>query len=254
MKISSPYFLIVLLTACSSGTIVTQGGERKPVIDNWQNVYIYFSPPANYEVIGMVNGKGRGLGDQSKIENAIEAMKEEALDAGATGILVQGAGFETAGTISTASVQGTSYGAYGFGATVPVVNGEASGLAIYVPSDAANFLKAKQTYESSCNALSESEDAAKEAVKVAKKSGTPADVDAAKKKVDAVENEQDAEFCGNDDWYAKQMTSQQQLMARMRAEDQATKDAEKGAADLQEKCLEAAKNNDLATWRKLGCK
>ncbi len=254
MKTSTLCGLLVLLAGCSSGTIITQGGERKPVIDNWQNVYIYFSPPSNYEVIGMVSGKGHGLGDQSKMENAIEGMKEEALDAGATGILVQGAGLATAGTISTASVQGTSYGAYGFGATVPIVNGEASGLAIYVPSDAANFVKAKQAYESECNTLSTNKDAAKEAVKAAKKTGTPTDVDAAKKNVDAIENEQDAKFCGDDDWYAKQMTFQQELMAKMRAEDQASKDAEKNEADKQALCLAAAQKNDLAMWRKLDCK
>jgi len=253
MKSSFLYSFLALLVGCSSGTIVTEGSERQPVIDNWENMYVYFSPPANYEAIGMVSGKGRGFGDQSKMENAIEAMKEEARDAGATGILLQSAGLAEAGSVSTANVQGTSYGAYGFGVTVPIVNGRASGLAIYVPADAANFIKAKQAHQTQCDNLSTNEDSLEAAVKAAKKVGTPADVDAAKSNLQAVEDEKSAKFCGRGAWYAKQMAAQQQLMQKMRAEDQATQDAEKDEADKQALCLAAAQKNDLATWRKLGC-
>ena len=253
MKTSILFGLLVLLAGCSSGTIVTQSEDRKPVIDNWENMYLYFSPPANYEAIGMVAGKGRGFGDQSKMENAVEGMKEEAREAGATGILVQSAGLVEAGSVSIANVQGTNYGAYGFGATVPIVKGRASGLAIYVPADAANFIKAQQAHQTQCDSLSANEDALEAAVKAAKKTGTPADVDAAKKSMQVVEDEESANFCGRSAWYAKQMASQQQLMQKMRAEDQATQDAEKGEADKQAQCLAAAQKNDLATWRKLGC-
>jgi hypothetical protein len=254
MKTSTLWGLSILLVGCSSGTIISQGEERKPVIDNWENVYLYFTPPANYEAIGMVSGKGRGLGDQSKMENAVEAMKEEARDAGATGILIQSAGMAIEGSVSTANIQSTSYGAYGFGATVPIVNGEASGLAIYVPSDAAKFNKAQQAHQMKCDNLSSVENALEAALKTAKKTGNPADVDAAKKNLQATEDEEDAEFCGEDAWYANQMASQQQLMQKMRAEDQASKDAEKNEADKEAQCLAAAQKNDLAAWRKLQCK
>lgn len=85
MKTSIVSGLAILVAACSSGTIVKQGDQnRQPVIDNWQNIYLYFSPPANYEVIGMVTGTGHGLGDETKMENALEGLKEKARDAGAT--------------------------------------------------------------------------------------------------------------------------------------------------------------------------
>lgn len=255
MKSSFLYGFLALLVGCSSGTIVTQGQERQPVIDNWENMYIYFSPPADYETIGMVSGKGRGFGDQSKIGNAIEGMKEEAREAGATGVLVQSAGLAEAGSVGVANVQGANYGAYGFGATVPIVNGEATGLAIYVPADAAAFAKAKMEHESKCDALSANEDAMEAAVKAAKKSGSTADVGAAKNNLQTVEDQEDAIFCNRSAWYARLMSAHQQLLDKMRAEDQAAKAAEKSSAetDKQAQCLAAAQQNDLAAWRKLGC-
>lgn len=254
MKNSVIYIVFIAIVGCSSGTIVTQGEERKPVIDNWENVYIYYSPPANYETIGMVTGKGHGFGDQSKMNNAMEGMLDQAREAGATGVLVQSAGLGVVGSVSAANVQATNSGAYGFGTTVPIVNGEASGLAIYVPADAANFIKAQQAHQIGCATLSTNEDVLNAAVKAAKKTGTPADVDAAKQNLQTVEDQEDAQFCGRSAWYAKLMGKQQELMDKMRAEDQASQDAEKNAAQLEQECLEAAQKNDLATWRKLGCK
>ncbi|MGH2638829.1 MAG: hypothetical protein ACRDF4_06045, partial [Rhabdochlamydiaceae bacterium] len=70
-----------------------------------------------------------------------------------------------------------------------------------------------------------------------------------------VEDAEDAGSCGEDGWYADQMAAQQQLMDKMRAEEAANQNAaKKEDADLNDECLAAAKKNDLATWRKLGCK
>lgn len=257
MKTSIICGAAILLVACSSSTIVKQGDQkRQPVIDNWQNIYLYFSPPSDYETIGMVTGKGRGLGDESKMQNALEALKEEARDAGATGVLLQSAGIATAGSIGTAAWSGTGSGGFAIGSSVPITNGSITGFAIYVPADAANFTRALQAHQSKCDALSAQKDNLKDALKAVKKTGTDADITAAKKNIDAVEDAQDAEFCREDAWYADQMAVQQQLLDKMRAEQAASQDAAKKTqeADLQEQCLEAARKNDLAAWQKLGCK
>lgn len=246
----------ILLAGCSSGTIVKQGEQaRQPVIDNWQNIYLYYSPPANYEVIGMITGKGKGFGSQSKMENALEAIKQEALDAGATGVLLQSAGAVAGGSVGTATWSGDSSGGYGVGTSVTMTHAEITGMAIYVPADAAAFTQALAVHQSKCDGLSADKDRMKEAVKAAKSTGTPADVDAAKAKLQAVEDAQDAEFCREDAWYADQMAAQQQLFDKMRAEQAASQDAAKKAAEAthQQECLAAAQKNDLAAWQKLGC-
>jgi hypothetical protein len=255
MKTSIFFGLLVLVTGCSSGTIVQQGTERAPVMNDWENLYIYFSPPENYQVIGMVTGKGHGFGDQSKMENAMEGMEEQAREAGATGVLVQSAGMSTAGAVSTSSWQGNGSGGYAFGAAVPLMNGSVSGLAIYVPADAANYTQALQIHESVCGTLSTNEESTKAAVDSAKKSGVAADINTAKHNLDAVKDEEDSNYCGRDAWYAKQMEAQQQLLDKMRAEA-ASQAVDKKAAEAthDEECLAAAKNNDLDTWRKLNCK
>ena len=248
--------LLAMFAGCSTGTIVEQGQERQPVIDHWENVYLYFTPPAHYEVIGMVTGKGRGFGDEQKMNNALEGMKEEAKDAGATGVLLQSAGTVTAGSVSTATWNSNDYGGYAFGASVPVTNGSVSGLAIYVPQDAANFTSALHAHRAKCDALSEQEEAVEAALKVAKKTGIKADIAAAKHNLRAVEHAEDAEYCGDDNWYAEQVTAQHQLMDKMRAEEAASQNAKKTetAVTIYDECLAAARRNDLATWRKLGCK
>ncbi|MGB9429939.1 MAG: hypothetical protein WCC11_08725 [Gammaproteobacteria bacterium] len=248
--------LLVLLAGCSSSTIVEQGQERQPVIDNWQNVYLYFSPPAHYEVIGMVTGKGRGLSDEGKMEHALEGMKEEALDAGATGVLLQSAGTVTSGSISTATWNSNDYGGSAFGASIPITRGSIMGLAIYVPQDVADFTRALQAHQTTYGNLSTQKDAMKAAVNNAKKIGTKTDIAAAEHNLQTVKDAEDAEFCGEDGWYADQMTAQQQLMDKMRAEEAASQNAAKKDenANHNDECLAAAKKNDLAIWRKLGCK
>lgn len=171
-------------------------------------------------------------------------------------MLLQSAGVTAAGSIGTATWTGTGSSGYAFSASVPITNGSISGFAIYVPADAAAFTQAMQAHQSKCDALSAQKDSLKDALKAIKKTGTDADIAAAKKNIDAVEDAHDAEFCGEDAWYADQMAAQQQLIYKMRAEEAASQDAAKKSeeASLQEECLEAAKKNDLATWQKLGCK
>jgi hypothetical protein len=253
MKKPIVIILSMLMVACSSGTIVTEGdNSRNPVIDNWENVAFYYMPPAHYEVIGVVTGKGKGFGDQSKMENAVEGIKEEALDAGATGVLLQTSGLASAGSVNIASATVNGGAVFGVGQSIPVVQGEITGQAIYVPEDAAAFIKAKAAHEARCDALDAKKDSMEDAVTAAKKT----DKAAAEKNLDDVKDERDNEHCHRSAWYADQMQDKQQLMDKMRTEDQAAQDKEKEAAnaDHDAQCLAAAKANDLATWRKLECK
>lgn len=260
MKKPVACLITILMVGCSSGTIVTEGdNKRDPVIDNWHNVALYFSPPAHYEVIGAVTGKGKGglfHSDQSKMEDAIEAVKEEALDAGATGVLLQSSGLTDAGSINTATATVNGGAVFAVGNSIPVVNGSVTGQAIYVPEDAAAFIKAKAVHSATCDSLSDKEDGLEQAVKAAKKSGTSADVDKAKKDQQDNEDAEDQEYCGKSAWYADQMQARQQLLDKMRAQDLAAQSKEKDAAEAEHEaqCLAAAKANDLATWRKLQCK
>lgn len=256
MRIQVLCGLLIFFAGCSSGTIVEQGPERQPVIDNWENMYVYLSPPSNYQVIGIVTGKGRGFSDEGKMENAMEGMKEEARDAGATGVLLQTAGTATVGAIDTATWTSTGSGGFGFGASIPIVRGYATGLAIYVPADAANFTQALQVHESKCNALSAQEEDFEQNLKAAKKAGAKTSIEVAKHTLEVVQNAEDSEFCGRDTWYAKKMSANQQLMEKMRSEETASQTAIKNAEELNHdaECLAAAKKNDLAMWQKLACK
>jgi hypothetical protein len=259
VKSSIFYALVVLLAGCGSGTIIMQGdNKRDPVIDESENIALYYTPPAHYEVIGVVTGKGKGglfHSDQSMMGDAVEEMKDQARDAGATGVLLQSSGLAEAGRINTASATVNGGAVFGVGTSVPIVEGEVSGQAIYVPEDAAAFIKAKAVHQSKCDAMDAKEDSLSAAEKAAKKSGTPADVKKAEQDEDDLDDAEHAEYCGRDAWYADQMQAKQALMDKMRAEDQAAQDKDKDAteAEKQAQCLAAAKANDLATWRKLGC-
>jgi len=247
---------LILVAGCSSGTIVMQGAARPPVMQHWENLYVYFSPPPDYIVIGMVSGSGRGFSGQGKMDNALEGMKEQAREAGATGVLMQSAGITTVGAVGGSTWQGGGYGGSSFGFAVPVTGGSVSGLAIYVPADAARYTLALQEHDSTCAALSTADDKMEAALKATKKTGIAADIAIAKGNLRTADDAQDANYCGHDAWYAEQVEAQQQQMDKMRAEAAASNSAGKSKTDATNdtECQAAAEKNDLQAWRKLKCK
>lgn len=181
--------------------------KTPPVIDEWENVALYYSPPAHYEVIDRVSGRPRGL-FSSSMGHAIEVMKESARKEGATGVLVELKDYAPGQEPTTAPPAGTAAPVYAADSTVPLHNGWASGWAIYVPADADAFLKASQVHGATCDALSQKKDDAKDAYKAIKDTGMPAEITTAQANLQSAEDAADAAYCGDDDWYAEQMTAQ----------------------------------------------
>jgi len=177
-----------------------------PVIDHWENMALYNSAPAYYEVIDGVSGKPSGFSAKSRMDNAIEGMKESARKMGATGVLAEARLLTPDGMAIAAPPAGTASPVYG-ASTVPM-GGWAQGLAIYVPADAEAFQKAAQLHATTCDALSQKKDDMKDAYELVKDSGTPNAVAAAKQTLQTAEDAKDAAFCGDDDWYAEQMAAQ----------------------------------------------
>ncbi|HUX72718.1 MAG TPA: hypothetical protein VMV25_02335 [Steroidobacteraceae bacterium] len=141
MRTSSLRFVIVLaacaLCACATSHVMI-GRARAPISPDM--VQIYFHPPAaKYEEIALLDTSSRGgfaITAQGKTDVVIKRLKEEAAKLGANGILLQGVGDESAGSIGTgfgqASASGnTAYGAgFGFEGNVTIKAG--NGIAIYV--------------------------------------------------------------------------------------------------------------------------
>ena len=76
---------------------------------------------------------------QGKTDAVIARLKEEAAKLGANGVLLQGVGDQSAGSVSTGYAQGTSTGhsayATGIGISGNVMIKAGSGIAIYVPQE-----------------------------------------------------------------------------------------------------------------------
>lgn len=96
----APFAIVLacLLAGCGTdGTMVLTGPSR-PSLDP-SAVVLYVTPPAHYETIGLVSAKsGTHGGDQGKMQDAVEKLKEEAADAGANGVVIQQTGESTSGT------------------------------------------------------------------------------------------------------------------------------------------------------------
>ena len=88
-------FAVLLLSGCASGSAVVTGGKRPPVPT--EAVKLYLSPPANYEVIGLVEATGMGWTSQGRMDNAIDKLKEKAGKIGANGVLIATAGEASGG-------------------------------------------------------------------------------------------------------------------------------------------------------------
>lgn len=184
--------------------------KTPPVIDEWENLAFYYSPPPKFEVIDVVSGKAQGFSAKSRIGNAVEGMKDSARKEGATGVLLDFKADSSGEKPTAMPPMGTGSPVYGAVSTMPMAfyAGWFRGWAIYVPADADAFQKASQAHKVTCDDLSQKKDDAKDAYKAIKDAGAPADIAAAQAKRQAAEDAADAAYCGDDDWYAEQMTGQ----------------------------------------------
>ena len=178
---------------------------RPPVIDEWENLAVYYTPPPQFDLLGETTGNIEGVTAKGRTESAIEDLKKQARKDGATAVLIYP---PTDPQPTGAPAAGTGTPVYGAIAPLPYFTVWVRGLEIYVPADAAAFQKAAQVHTTTCDALSQKKDDAKDAYEAVKDTGTPDAVAAAKQVLQAAEDAKDAAYCGDDNWYAEQMTAQ----------------------------------------------
>ena len=124
--------LFIFVFGCSSSSHVIVGTTRPPI--SISQVKLYLDPPSKYEKIALVEASSKNslaTGDQSKMNTAIERLKEEAANLGANGLILQVGSNELGATVNTLNLSGNT----GTGVGVPVMHKHASGLAIYVPEE-----------------------------------------------------------------------------------------------------------------------
>lgn len=123
----SALFLLALVVlavgACASGSAIVTGNVRAPIAP--EQVKIYLEPPAEFEVIGLVNASSdAGWTEQDSQDYAVKELKSQAAKLGANGVLLVSSGDRTTTYIGG---QGTGY----FYA-VPVTAKTVQGKAIFV--------------------------------------------------------------------------------------------------------------------------
>jgi hypothetical protein len=126
--------LLAFVMGCASGSILITGTPRAPITIN--QVTLYTTPPAEYEVIGSINASSdAGLTQQGSLDYAVERLKSEAAKVGANGVLINYHG-QTSGDVTGVYVP--TYGGGGMfvaGASgVMMVRGDA----IWVPVKVEN--------------------------------------------------------------------------------------------------------------------
>jgi hypothetical protein len=127
---------VAALVGCVSSHVMI--GQARPPISPDQ-VRIYWHPPAAYDEIALLDTSSRhsfSITAQGKTDAVIERLKEEAAKLGANGVLLQGIGDQSDGSVSTGYAQGTATGhsAYvsGIGISGNVMIKKGAGVAIYV--------------------------------------------------------------------------------------------------------------------------
>jgi hypothetical protein len=140
----APKFGLVLATAClwaagcaTSSHVIT--GKVRPAITPDQ-VKLYTKPPEKYEEIAILEASSKRsltFGDQGKTDKVIERLKAQAASLGANGVLLQGMGERSSGSVGTGlgttSFSGSSAMGIGFGVSGETTDKVGNGLAIYVP-------------------------------------------------------------------------------------------------------------------------
>jgi hypothetical protein len=129
------------LAACATSHVMM--GQARPPISPDQ-VVVYFHPPqTKYEEIAMIDTSskgGFGFTAQGKTDVVINRLKEEAAKLGANGVLLQGVGSESGGSVSTGFGQASASGNHAYGTGIGfsgnMTQKAGSGIAIYVEPSA----------------------------------------------------------------------------------------------------------------------
>ena len=131
---------IAAIAACATSHVMI-GQARPPISPALVQVYLH-PPTGKYDEIAMLDTSSRGgvgFTAQGKTDVVINRLKEEAAKLGANGVLLQGVGDQTGGSISTGFGQATAYGNHasigGIGFSGNVTQKIGSGMAIYVEPD-----------------------------------------------------------------------------------------------------------------------
>ncbi|MCO4787023.1 MAG: hypothetical protein KC467_13995, partial [Marinomonas atlantica] len=109
---------------------------QRPAIDV-RVVKVYSeAPTTEYEVIGSIEASSsRGMTQQGRMDSAIEALKEEAAEIGANGVIISNLP-NPSGGVSTQISTGISGGSRGFssglGTGITIHPAEIKGTAVYV--------------------------------------------------------------------------------------------------------------------------
>ncbi len=135
--------IVIALNGCATSHVM-MGKARKPISPDL--VTVYFHPPqTKYEEIAMIDTSskgGFGFTAQGKTDVVMRRLKEEAAKLGANGVLIQGIGSESGGSVSSGFGQGSSYGNHAYGSGIGfsgnVIHKAGSGIAIYVEPTATN--------------------------------------------------------------------------------------------------------------------
>jgi hypothetical protein len=127
---------VLALFGCVSSHVMI--GQARPPISPDQ-VKIYWHPPEHYDEIALLDTSSRAsmsITAQGKTDVVIARLKEQAAKLGANGVLLQGVGDQSAGSVSTgygqASATGHSAYASGIGISGNIMIKAGSGVAIYV--------------------------------------------------------------------------------------------------------------------------
>jgi|GEM_PF-6017240 len=204
-------------TRCVMAGVTAPPGEsvprnpRPPVMDDWRNLAVYYTAPPKFEVLGETQSHAKGFTDKGRTEDALEEMKKQALQDGATAVLVYPDEYPRYQGLPASPPPADGLPIYGEAGEEPQSAQWIRGLEIYVPADAAAFQKAVPLHASECDGLYKREYAAKAAYEAAKDDDSKSkdEVAAAKQVYETANDAEDAAFCGDDDWYAEQMAAQE---------------------------------------------
>jgi len=120
--------IFIFLVGCASSHVLV--GKVRPAISPDQ-VKLYLKPPLKFEEVALLEASSKSswsFTDQGKMNKAVQRLKDEAARLGANGVLLQGSGSESSGSINTGNATSTGYG----GVTMAAIHKSASGIAIFV--------------------------------------------------------------------------------------------------------------------------
>jgi hypothetical protein len=100
----SGILILLILGGCASGSSIVTGTVRAPITP--EQVTIYVEPPAEFEVVGLVNASSdAGWTEQGSVDYAVQELKAQAARLGANGVLLVSTGERTTTTyIASGSV------------------------------------------------------------------------------------------------------------------------------------------------------